>query len=120
MSKFLNILETSLSSRGGKLSDIYDPTDRVKMRVLSEYGAVMLATNGATPPDKIIFQNNFEVDEFQRSIATKEGTIGGYSVELQSAAMDALTDAIDEAKVAGLNITPRGLGSARRSYEETV
>ena len=34
--------------------------------------------------------------------------------------MDALTDAIDEATAVGLTITPRGDGSAKRSYAETV
>jgi hypothetical protein len=120
MNKFLANLEKSIANRGGSISAIYDTADAVKMRVLREYGAAMLATNGAVPPNKIIFRNNAEVDGFQRSVSTKETMIGGYPVELQAAAMDALSDAIDEAKAVGLDITPRSLGSAKRSYDDTV
>ena len=73
MTRFLSTLEKSLAIRGGQISDIYDPTDQVKMRVLREYGAVMLAANGAVPPDKIIFRNDEEVEDFQRQSPTKEG-----------------------------------------------
>ena len=96
------------------------PTTDAGKLLFREYGAVFLARNGATPPRKVIFEGEWDVLEFQSSLKRSSQTIGGYRLELQSTAMTALTDAIEEAGRVGLSITPRGSDSARRGYDQTV
>jgi hypothetical protein len=96
------------------------PTDDVGRKMLKEYGAVFVARGGATPPKTVIFKDEAEVSAFQNGLQKAKESIGGFSMELQSAAMQGLKNAIAEAKQSGLNITPRGADSARRTYNETV
>lgn len=96
------------------------PTTDAGRLLFREYGAVFLARNGAKPPRKVIFEGEWDVLEFQSSLKRSSQNIGGYRLELQSAAMAALTEAIEEARQVGLSITPRGSDSARRGYEQTV
>jgi hypothetical protein len=96
------------------------PTDAVGQRLLKEYGALFVARNGATPPNTVIFKSEAEVSAFQNGLQKSKEKIGGFDVELQSAAMKGLQDAIAEAKQNSLNITPRGADSARRDYNGTV
>jgi len=46
--------------------------------------------------------------------------IGGFALELQTAAMENLKLAIAEAEKNDLTITPRGADAARRSYKDTI
>ncbi|HEY0426650.1 MAG TPA: hypothetical protein VGC76_02485 [Pyrinomonadaceae bacterium] len=96
------------------------PTEDVGRRLLKEYGSVFVARGGATPPKTVIFKNEQEVAAFQSALEKSSAQIGGFNLELQAAAMNALKDAISEAKQNNLTITPRGADSARRSYGETV
>lgn len=96
------------------------PTDSVGRLLLSEYGAVFVARGGAVPPDRVVFKDESEVSAFQDGLDVSAETVGEFSIELQSAAMDALRSAIAEALKLGLSITPRGEDSARRNYNETV
>jgi D-alanyl-D-alanine carboxypeptidase len=96
------------------------PTEDVGRRLLKEYGSVFVARGGTTPPKTVIFKNEQEVAAFQSSLQKSSEQIGSYNLELQTAAMNALKEAINEAKQNNLNITPRGADSARRSYNETV
>jgi len=112
--KFLDVIRRSVPNLE---CDLDDP---VEGRILSEYGAVFVARNGAVPPDRLIFRDAGEVETFQGELSTRTGAIGEFEVELQTPAMDALLAAIDEAKAAGLEITPRGADSARRGYDQTV
>jgi hypothetical protein len=96
------------------------PSDDVGRRLLEEYGAVFIARGGAIPPKTVIFKDEAEVSAFQSSLEKSSKTVGGFAIELQSAAMKALGEAIAEAKQKKLKITPRGAGSAKRNYRKTV
>jgi hypothetical protein len=96
------------------------PTEEVGKRLLREYGSVFLARGGAIPPKTVIFKNEQEVAAFQSSLQKSSGEIGSHTLELQAAAMNALKEAIAEAKQSSLTITPRGADSAKRTYNETV
>lgn len=95
------------------------PADDVGRRLLNEYGAMFVA-RGVTAPTKIVFKDEAEVSAFQYTLQIGTENIGGFPMELQTAAMDDLRNAISEAKSQGLSITPRYADSARRSYDETV
>lgn len=92
----------------------------VEMLLLREYGAVFLAGNGVAPPEKIVFQDQADVEKFQSTLFTLSETIGGVVVELQAGALIGLKNAISAAAARGLTITPRGTDSAKRTYNETV
>ena len=94
--------------------------DEVGWRVLSEYGAVLVARGGAVPPPLIVFPDGKSVSDWQGSVKTMRTDFGGTSIELQAPAMTALMEARTEAKAAGLNISPRDNDAGRRSYEDTV
>lgn len=96
------------------------PTDDAGRLLLREYGAVFLARNGATPPKKVVFKDEADVAGFQASLKISMESIGGFNIELQSAAMNALKDAQAEAKKSKLTISPRGGDSGRRGYTQTV
>ena len=101
-------------------ADFEQPTDDAGKLLLREYGAVFVARNGALPPKKVVFRDEADVTAFQSKLSTSSATIGGYRIELQSPAMTALKEAIDEARSSHLSISPRGADSARRGYEHTV
>ncbi|MGI8788642.1 MAG: hypothetical protein ACR2HG_12870 [Pyrinomonadaceae bacterium] len=96
------------------------PTDAVGQRLLKEYGALFVARGGAIPPNTVIFKDAAEVSAFQNGLSKSKEKIGNFDVELQSAAMKNLQDAIAEAKQSNLTITPRGADSAKRDYAGTV
>lgn len=118
--KFYRFLEKDLASKNIRLSEFYDSADAVEKRILEEYGAIFVVRGRAVAPNKIIFQNEREVTRFQKSVSIAEANIGGYDLELQSAAMKDLLKSIAEAEENDLTITPRGADSAHRSYRETV
>ena len=95
------------------------PSDAVGQKMLREYGAMFVA-KGVTPPEKVVFANDGEVSTFQSSVQKSSENIGGVTIELQTAAMNALKEAIAEAKGRNLTITPRNADSAKRSYQQTV
>ncbi len=101
-------------------SGFVQPTEAVGQKLLKEYGALFVARGGATPPTTVVFKSEAEVSAFQNSLQKSKENIGGFDVELQSAAMKGLQDAIAEAKQNNLKITPRGADSARRDYAATV
>lgn len=91
----------------------------VEKRILEEYGAVFLTK--ATPPTKIMFTSEEEVDAFQEMAGSTIAEIGGTTIELQPEAMKALQKAVAEAKQMDLKITPRdGAEAAKRSYRKTL
>jgi hypothetical protein len=95
------------------------PSDSVGQKMLKEYGAMFVA-KGVTPPGKVVFANDGEVSTFQSGVQKSSENIGGVTIELQTAAMNALKEAIAEAKGRNLSITPRNADSAKRSYQQTV
>ena len=96
------------------------PTDDAGRLLLKEYGAVFLARNGAMPPKKVVFTDEADVTAFQSTLKRSSEPMGGYNVELQTAAMTALKEAQSEARLSNLSISPRGADSARRGYTQTV
>lgn len=100
--------------------DFVQPSDDTGRKLLKEYGAVFLARGGATPPKTVVFRDEKEVAAFQEGVSNRTETVGGLSVRLQAAAMDALKAAAAEAQQNGLSITPRGADAAARTYQETV
>ena len=105
---------------GNLPSGFVQPSDSVGKLLLREYGAVFVARGGATPPTNVIFKDESAVSSFQSSLTKSSEKIGAQTLELQSAAMTGLKEAIAEAKQAKLTITPRGADSAKRTYTETV
>ena len=97
------------------------PTDAVGKKMLKEYGAMFVAKDGAMPPNKVVFNSESEVSSWQSGISKSSENIGGANIELQSAAMQSLKKAIQDAKQTGASITPRnGSDAARRNYAGTV
>ena len=96
------------------------PTDAVGQKMLKEYGTMFVAKGGATPPPTVVFKNEAEVSGWQSGVAKTSENLGGFNIELQSAAMKNLKEAIAEAKTNNLTITPRGADSGRRNYSGTV
>ncbi len=120
MNKFLNILEKDLAEKDVKFSDFYNGENIVEQRLLPEYGGVFAARGGVVAPNKIVFRDEKEVAEFQNGVSIKKAEIGGFELELQTAAMKDLLKAIAEAGENNLSINPRGADSARRNYSGTV
>ena len=113
--------KTSATGFTANLPDGFQqPTDDASRLLLKEYGAVFVARGGVTPPKTVVFKDQSEVSSFQSSLKTSTESIGGFSLELQAAAMEGLRKAIADAKAAGLSISPRDKDSAKRSYDETI
>ncbi len=100
--------------------DFNQPTDAVGQRLLKEYGALFIARSGAIPPKTVIFKSERDVSAYQKSLSKSKENIGGFALELQTAAMKNLKDAVAEAEKNNLTITPRGADAAKRNYADTV
>ena len=101
-------------------SDFVQPTDDAGRLLLREYGSVFVSRGGTSPPKKVVFKDQADVLAFQATVQKSTESIGGLSMTLQTPAMNALKNAIAEAKRAGLTIGPRGADSSRRDYDHTV
>ena len=113
-----------ISGREGKKLRLEDvcPVEKnlVAKRVFAEYGAVFVGADSVTFPAKCLFESESEAQIFQSGIGTKIANLNGITIELQSAAMDALFKARKEAEEKNLRIVPRGGSSAgKRSYADT-
>lgn len=100
--------------------EFVEPTDDVGRRLFREYGAVFVARGGAVPPWLVVFEKEVHVVDFQHEVSKRSETIGGVEIVLQTPAMKALESAVEEARQAGMTITPRGSDAAMRSYKQTV
>jgi len=105
--------------QGNLPSGFQAPTDAVGQRMFKEYGAMFVA-KGVTPPSKVVFNNESEVSAFQSGIQKSSENIGGVTIELQTAAMNALKEAVAEAKGKNLSISPNNADSAKRTYQKTI
>jgi len=105
---------------GRKIDSGCPKDDVVAQRVLMDYGAVFVAKN-VMAPSVCVFPGEDEVTKFQNDATFSSAVIGGATIELQPAAMDALVAAVSEAKQLGVHITPlTGAEAGRRSYADTV
>jgi hypothetical protein len=119
-SPFYAALRRSLARRGARPEELCDCDDPASRRLLSEYGAMFVGADSVLVPRVLTFRSEDEVEQFQREAAPRAVEIGGFNVELQPAALDALVAACDDARAQGLSITPRGAVAARRGYADTV
>ncbi|HYJ89872.1 MAG TPA: hypothetical protein VEV84_01065 [Pyrinomonadaceae bacterium] len=110
-----NLFLANISSQ-----NLTELNDTVAKRLLPEYGAILVARNGATPPNKLVYSNESEVEGFQQSVEIGTVEFGDITIELQKAAADALKKAINKAGREGLSITPRSADSGRRRYTDTI
>ncbi len=97
--------------------------DIVAARVFADYGAMFvapLANSLVKFPNKCVLTSE-EAKTYQSKASPTTQTLGRVQITLQKPAMDALLEAVKEARQRNLSITPRG-GSeaASRSYEDTV
>lgn len=99
--------------------DFKMPTEEVGERMLREYGAMFVAQGRIVLPTTPVFKDAAEVSTWQAGIGATTENIGGVDVTLQGTAMNALQEAIAEAKSQSLTITPRGEDASKRSYEQT-
>ena len=117
---FYVALGRALARRGVSLDDFCPADDAVARRVLEEYGAMFVAEGVSLPPT-CVFGSEEEVERFQREAGWRAEKWDGATVELQPAAMGALVGAREEARAAGLRLTPRGGSEAgRRSFEDSL
>jgi hypothetical protein len=113
-------LARSLARCGVSVERFCAADDAVARRVLAEYGAMFVA-EGVRLPSVCLFEDEEEVERFQREAGWEAHEVGGTLIELQPPAMRALVRARAEALDAGLDITPRG-GSeaARRGFADSL
>ena len=105
--------------QGNVPSNFQIPTDEVGKIILKDYGAMFVA-KGVTPPSVVVFKNDGEVSSFQSGVQKSSEKIGKYTIELQAAAMNALKEAIAEAKGKNLSINPNSDEAAKRSYQKVL
>jgi hypothetical protein len=118
---FYEELRKALKKRKTRVENICPPSDSVARRVLEEYGAIFLAIKKVTTPPVCIFTSEEQVAKFQDSLDYVTENVAGADIELQTAAMDALLEARNQALKEGLDITPRdGSEAARRSYDDSL
>jgi hypothetical protein len=118
---FYQVLGKALKERRMKLENICPTTDSVARRMLSDYGAMFVATKKVLPPPVCIFTSEEEVTKFQERAGFTSALIGYDEIELQPEAMKQLLKAREEANKEGLDITPRGgTEAARRNYDDTL
>jgi hypothetical protein len=120
MRPFYEALDAALSKRGMKQEKVCDKSDSVSRRILEEYGALFVASDKVKIPPACIFTSETEVTQFQQETGPKATSLEGVKIELQAAALDDLILAREEARLAGLKITPRGEGAARRDFSDTL
>ena len=113
-------LEAALARRGVSFESFCPANDPVSCRVIEEYGAMYVA-EGVSLPDVCVFESAEAVERFQREAVWRTAELGGATVELQPAALDALLRAREEARAEGCDITPRGgAEAARRGFADSL
>jgi hypothetical protein len=95
------------------------PGDALDLRVLEDYGAMFVA-RGVEAPPVVIFPTADAVARWQTSVRSQKAEFAGIPVRLQSAAMQSLMKAREEAIKAHLSISARGADAAQRNYDDTL
>jgi hypothetical protein len=120
-SPFYLAFSRALLRRGLRPERLCDPADPCARRLLSEYGAMFVASESVAVPPVCVFRDEQEVSRFQRQAGAGAADFDGVTVELQPAALGALLAAREEARREGLDISPRGgAEAARRDFADTV
>lgn len=121
LKKFSIVLNSILTKRGLKKESVCDEKDAVSYRVLREYGSIFIVHEKVSSPPVCLFTNHEEVENFQNSIKISAEILEGFYIELQSAALESLLAARNEALSKNLKITPRnGEEAAQRNYADTL
>lgn len=95
-------------------------TDKLGARLFAEYGAMFFATQDVILPTTCIFTSEDEVRNFQAKLSTTSAKIGNAEIDLQSAAMESLQNAIRQAENRGIRISPLdGEIAGKRSFADT-
>ena len=95
------------------------PGDALDWRVLEDYGAMFIA-RGVEAPPVLIFPTADAVARWQTSVPSEQAEFAGIPVRLQSAAMQSLVKAHEDAIQAHLSISARGPDAAQRSYDDAL
>jgi len=124
---FLGVLSSRISVPTQKDSDSsidkICPINKsaVAKRVLSEYGAMFVASSTVKSPPACLFQNDAEVAAFHSKLDTSFVLINGIQLNLQKAAADSLNAVIVEALAEGISVRPlHGAIAGGRTYADTV
>jgi hypothetical protein len=95
--------------------------DPISSRIIRDYGALFVASENVTVPNRCVFPDGDSVATLQARAKLATAKIGNVEITLQEDAMRALLDAIEEAKGQRLKITPLdGKIAGTRNYEDTV
>lgn len=105
-------METSLAKLASTLSS------PVEKRLFAEYGAIFVTA--AMPPPRIMFNDAADVEEFQASLPIARAFFGEHEIELQTEALDTLTQAATDIARRGGSLTARAADAGSRSYEDTA
>ena len=92
----------------------------VAKKLLPEYGAVFAARGEAVPPDRLIFDDEADVDRFQQYVEIGAVEFDEITIELQRPAAEALRIAATASRSQGRSITPRSVDSGRRRFADTI
>ena len=112
---------TETSSTGKR--ELLCPIDKslVAKTVLSQYGAVFVASEKVMPPPTCRFLNEADVTAFQSKLGTEFVVLNGVQMQFQKAAAESLNAALIEALAQGIRMRPLdGPIAGGRSYADTV
>ena len=119
--KFYDALKLVLENRGRAVESLGNLQEPTIKRILEDYGALFLACEPVYLPPVCMFADAESVMRFQAQTQITAADFDGVTIELQTAALEALLAAREEAQNLGLNITPRGgAEAARRSFDDTL
>jgi hypothetical protein len=90
-------------------------------KVLTEYGAMFVASDKIVSPPTCLFRSDEEVATFQSGLTTGLVVINGVQFQFQKAAAESLNAAIADGLVQGIRIRPLdGTIAGGRNYSEAV
>jgi hypothetical protein len=90
-------------------------------KVLSEYGAMFVASGEIASPPTCLFRSDDEVTAFQSRLAMGKVVVNGVQFQFQKAAAESLNAAVSDALIQGMRIRPLdGAIAGGRRYSDTV
>jgi hypothetical protein len=119
----VSVGKASRSKTSGSSFDLVCPINvsTVAKRLLSEYGAMFVASEELVSPPTCRFQNDAEVTAFQSRLTTSFVIVIGVQMQFQKAAAESLNAVIVEALKQWIRIRPLdGAIAGGRSYSDTV
>lgn len=117
---FGDVFTDRLAIEGLTPKEVCPQSDPVAERVLAEYGAMFVPSDGVMVMNRCVFEAAEQVEAFQARLVTESGTVEAKTVTLQAEAFAALESARADAAARGLTISPRGPFPAARDFDTTV